>query len=59
MEENWYFGDLGCFSFFPTKNLSCLGDGGAIVTNIKKLFEKAKSMSQHGWDKNRDAIILE
>ncbi len=52
------FGDLGCFSFFPTKNLSCLGDGGAIVTNNKKLFEKVKSMSQYGWDKNRDAIYL-
>lgn len=52
------FGDLGCFSFFPTKNLSCLGDGGAIATNNKKLFEKVKSMSQYGWDKNRDAIYL-
>lgn len=50
------FGDFGCFSFFPTKNLSCIGDGGAITTNNKKFFFKVKAMSQYGWDKNRNAI---
>ncbi len=34
------FGDLGCFSFYPTKNLGAYGDGGAITTNSKDLYEK-------------------
>ena len=50
------FGDIGCLSFFPTKNLACIGDGGAIITNNKSLFQKVKSMSQYGWNKNRNAI---
>jgi dTDP-4-amino-4,6-dideoxygalactose transaminase len=33
-------GTFGCFSFFPTKNLSCLGDGGAVTTNDKGLYDK-------------------
>ena len=33
------FGDVGTFSFFPGKNLGAFGDGGAIVTNSKKIFE--------------------
>jgi UDP-2-acetamido-2-deoxy-ribo-hexuluronate aminotransferase len=33
------FGDIGCFSFHPLKNLSALGDGGMIVTKNKKIFE--------------------
>ena len=34
------FGLAGCFSFFPTKNLSCIGDGGAITTNDENLYNK-------------------
>ena len=48
-------GTIGCFSFFPTKNLSCIGDGGLATTNDKYLYEKIKSLGQYGWDKNRDA----
>ena len=50
------FGDIGCYSFFPTKNLSCIGDGGAIATSNKRFFKRVKSLSQYGWDKNRNAI---
>lgn len=41
-------GDVGTYSFFPSKNLGALGDGGAIVAKDKKLLEIAKSISQHG-----------
>ena len=41
-------GDLGCFSFFPSKNLGAYGDGGMIVTNNKKLAGKIQVLKNHG-----------
>lgn len=41
-------GHIGCTSFFPSKNLGCYGDGGAIFTNNKKLAEKIRSIVNHG-----------
>lgn len=41
-------GDIGCFSFYPTKNLSCYGDGGAIVTDSKEIYQKIKKLRNHG-----------
>ena len=41
-------GDIGCLSFFPTKNLGCYGDGGAILTNDEALHKKARMVSNHG-----------
>ncbi len=41
-------GDFGTFSFFPSKNLGCYGDGGAIVTNNSELAEKAQIIAKHG-----------
>jgi len=42
-------GAAGCFSFYPTKNLGCLGDGGAIVTNESSLAATVRSLRQYGW----------
>ena len=41
-------GDLGTTSFFPSKNLGCYGDGGAVFTNDGDLAEKVKSITNHG-----------
>jgi len=42
------FGDIGCFSFYPTKNLGAYGDGGAIITNNVELYNKIKLMRMYG-----------
>ncbi|MEP0548340.1 MAG: DegT/DnrJ/EryC1/StrS family aminotransferase [Rhodothermales bacterium] len=41
-------GDLGCLSFYPSKNLGAYGDGGAIIGNEEALFERAKMIANHG-----------
>lgn len=41
-------GEIGCFSFYPTKNLGCFGDGGMIVTSDKKIFEKLLMLRDYG-----------
>lgn len=42
------FGIMGCFSFFPTKNLGAFGDGGAIATNNTRLAQRLRSLKEHG-----------
>jgi dTDP-4-amino-4,6-dideoxygalactose transaminase len=44
-------GDIGCTSFFPSKNLGCYGDGGALFTENPFLAEKIKMISNHGQSK--------
>ncbi len=41
-------GDVGCFSFFPTKNLGAAGDGGAVTTSDQKIAKKIRELAVHG-----------
>jgi dTDP-3-amino-2,3,6-trideoxy-4-keto-D-glucose/dTDP-3-amino-3,4,6-trideoxy-alpha-D-glucose/dTDP-2,6-dideoxy-D-kanosamine transaminase len=49
------FGDAGCFSLHPLKNLNVCGDGGALTTQSRVIYEKVKCLRNHGL-KNRDEI---
>lgn len=44
-------GSAGCFSFFPSKNLGCFGDGGMLVTNNARVYEQAEMLRRHGGKK--------
>jgi UDP-2-acetamido-2-deoxy-ribo-hexuluronate aminotransferase len=41
-------GDIGCTSFFPSKNLGCMGDGGALFTRNEQLAKRIKTIANHG-----------
>jgi dTDP-4-amino-4,6-dideoxygalactose transaminase len=45
------WGSLGCFSFYPTKNLGCYGDGGAVTTDDKELYDRLVMLRNYGQEK--------
>jgi len=46
-------GDAGCFSFYPTKNLGAIGDGGMVVTRSDSIAKRVRSLRQYGWNESR------
>jgi len=43
------FGEVGCFSFYPSKNLGGIGDGGAISTSDPEIAERLRKLANYGW----------
>jgi dTDP-4-amino-4,6-dideoxygalactose transaminase len=50
------FATVGCFSFYPTKNLGACGDAGACVTNCEKTAKRLRALRQYGWGKKYHII---
>ena len=49
--------DFGCFSFYPTKNMGALGDGGAVVTDNGGWADRLRALRQYGWDRSRNSQL--
>ncbi len=50
-------GDMGCFSFYPTKNLGCYGDGGLIITKNAALAKRARLLRDYGQPKRYKHVL--
>ena len=51
------FGDVAAFSFYPTKNLAAIGDGGAVVTDDAAVDERVRALRQYGWSEKYRADV--
>jgi dTDP-4-amino-4,6-dideoxygalactose transaminase len=51
-------GEVSCFSFYPTKNLGAIGDGGMVVTNNRQIADRVRRIRQYGWDESRSTDQL-
>lgn len=51
------FGRASCISFYPAKVLGCLGDGGAVLTNEKEIYEKLLLLRDHGRDHTGEVVL--
>lgn len=49
-------GDAGCFSFYPTKNLGAIGDGGGVITRHAHIADCVKRLRQYGWNEERIGV---
>ena len=49
--------DIGCFSFYPTKNLGGIGDGGIITTSDNEIAEKIRILREYGWKDRYISLI--
>ncbi len=52
------FGNVGCFSFYPSKNLGAYGDAGMIITNSSEYYRKYKLLRNHGLNDKNEFVIL-
>jgi dTDP-4-amino-4,6-dideoxygalactose transaminase len=54
MSGSW--GDIGCFSTHPLKNLNASGDGGFLTTNNKRIYDSIRNLRSHGMEENRNNV---
>ncbi len=57
-KQSGTFGDMGCFSFFPTKNLGCFGDGGLITVKNRKIYNMLLKLRTHGGIKRNQHDLI-
>ena len=51
------YGSVGCFSFYPTKNLGALGDGGAVVSANDAIADRLRQIRQYGWSDKYQVVM--